>query len=299
MRNKDFIGLILVACGAIFFSTKAIFVKLTYQYDIDSVTLMSLRMLFSLPFYLAIAWFFSRRKHFARLSKKTMFQVVLLGFMGFYLSNYLDLTGLQYISANLERLILFLYPTFVVLISTVFLQSRIRWMEILALLISYLGVALIFTYDLSILGDEVIVGSLFTLGAAVSFAAFNLGARWVMLSMSSVQFTCYAMLSASVVILGHFMLVNDWQLLFALPAKVYIIILAIALISTVLPSFLMTEGISRLGASRASITSMIGPVSTAILAFFILTEPFTLIHGVGMVLVLIGVGIITVFSQED
>ena len=280
-------GVILVAMAAIFFSAKAIFVKMAYQYSVDTVTLMTLRMGFSLPFYLITGWLFANSNQ-TPLTQNDYFKVIAIGVCGYYLASLFDLNGLRYISASFERLILYLYPTMVLLISAVIFKKKILRKEKIALVVGYLGIAVIFLYDQSLQGDDILLGTINVLLSALAFAVFIVGSGQLGPRIGSVRFTTIAMVAASVVIGLHFLLTHPISAL-RVASEVYWIALAIAVISTVIPTYLMAAGINKIGANQGALVGAIGPVSTMVMAYFILGEVLTPIHIVGMVLVLVSV----------
>lgn len=196
--------------------------------------------------------------------------------------------GLQYISAGLERLILFLYPTFVVLLSLVFQKRAINRVEVIALLLSYLGIAFVFLENMSGDSSQVLKGSLLILASALSFAFFIMGSGVMVKRIGSTKFTAYSMTISCLVTLTHYVITHDFSLP-DLPRQVYFLALMLALISTVIPAFLMNAGIKKVGASKAAIISSIGPVSTLVLAYFFLSEEITYVQLFGTALVISGV----------
>jgi len=286
-------GLSLVLLGALGFSTKAILIKLAYAHgqNVDAISLMALRMLFSLPFFVFVAVWDSKKSSASPLSLRHWFSVFLLGLLGYYVSSYLDFAGLQFISAGLERVILFLFPTFVVLFTAI---AQKRWLGIRtswALVLSYSGLVLVFIDQLSVWAADIWLGSGLVLGAAIVFAFFTMGSGMMTHRIGSNRFTAYTMTVASAATLIHFAVQHGWDL-DNLPPDVYGLAAMMALFSTVLPAFFMNAGIRRIGAGRAAIISTIGPIGTLILAFFILHEAITPKQLAGTALVLLGVYVV-------
>jgi len=211
-----------------------------------------------------------------------------IGLLGYYLSSYFDLEGLNYISSQLERLLLFTYPTVVVILSWLVFGNRINRQVIGALILAYAGVFVLFFHDLGKQGDGVITGSLLVLTACLTFACYLLLSKTKIQQLGSLVFTCIAMFGASSMIFVHFSVVHDIQDL-SIPMPVFWISLWLAIGCTVIPSFLMSAGIARVGPEQASIVGGSGPVLTALMAVFLLGEDFTLYHLIGMLMVIIAI----------
>ncbi len=284
-------GILLAIAGACLFSTKPIIIKFTYAYPIDPVTLMTLRMAFSLPFYLLFAVLAFRERKASQtptdLSRTTLLQTALVGVLGYYIASYLDLEGLTRITAQFERLILFTYPTFVILLGALFFKHKITVRMLLALGVTYAGLAVIFGQDLQLFGDGVITGAAFVLGAAVTFAGYILFSQFGIKKLGARLFTFFAMIAASIAILCHFALTHSLQILIQ-PVQVYGLTFMIALISTVAPSFMIAAAIEKIGPGPTSLLSGVGPVFTTVLGIVLLSETFTPWHFVGIILVLGG-----------
>ena len=284
-------GILLAIAGACFFSTKPIIIKFTYTYAIDPVTLMTLRMAFSLPFYLLFALLAFRERKLSGtptdLSRTTLLQTALIGVLGYYIASYLDLEGLTRITAQFERLILFTYPTFVILLGALFFKHKITGQMLLALGLTYAGLAVIFGQDLQLFGDEVISGAAYVFGAAITFAGYILFSQFGIKKLGARLFTCFAMIAASIAILVHFALTHSLHMLIQ-PVQVYGLTFMIAVISTVLPSFMIAAAIEKIGPGPTSLLSGVGPVFTTFLGIVLLSETFTAWHFTGMILVLIG-----------
>lgn len=285
-HRQFLIGLAIGICGAILFSAKAIVAKLIYRYQVDAVTLIAFRMLFALPFFAAIALWKARTE--APLTGREKGQIVLLGLLGYYLSSFLDFLGLQHITAGLERLILFLTPSFVLLISVFFLKKKISGLEWAALGISYSGTVLVFVHDARLGGANVVLGSLFVLGSALSYASYLLLSGELVKRVGAMRLVAYAMCVSSVACILQFFLLRPSAMLVQ-PTAVYGLSAINAFFCTVLPVFLTMTAVQRIGAATASQAGMIGPVSILFLAALILGEPITAIQIAGTVLVLCGI----------
>ena len=279
-------GLAIAIAGAVLFSTKAIVAKLLYRYHLDAVTVIAFRMLFSLPVFAAVARWKMRTE--APLSVADRWRLVGLGLIGYYVSSFLDFLGLQYISVGLERLILFLTPTFVLLITAVFLKRRISRYEWMALALSYCGIVLVFVHDLGGGKGDAVTGALFVLGSAVSYAIYLLGSGELVRRIGSLRLVSYAMCVSSVACITQFFVLRPAALLIQ-PAEVYGLSLVNGVFCTILPVFMTMIAVQRIGATTASQAGMIGPVSTLFLGALILGEPITAVQLGGTGLVFAGI----------
>lgn len=285
-RKAFLAGLAIAIAGAVLFSTKAIVAKLLYRYQIDAVTLIAFRMLFSLPFFAAVAIWKARTE--PSLTGRERGQIVFVGLIGYYLSSFLDFLGLQYISAGLERLILFLTPSFVLLLSLFFLKKKITGLEWLALGTAYLGTVLVFLHDARAGGSNILLGGAFVLGSAVSYAIYLLMTGELVRRVGSMRLVAYAMCVSSVACIAQFFLLRPASMLVQ-PAGVYGLSVVNAVMCTVFPVFLTMAAVARIGAATTSQAGMIGPVSTLFLGALILGEPLTGIQLAGTALVLAGI----------
>ncbi|MES2208361.1 MAG: DMT family transporter [Pseudomonadota bacterium] len=285
-HKKYLMGLLIAVIGAILFSGKAILAKLIYRYQVDAVTLLFFRMSFSLPFFAAIALW--KTITLPPLLKNDRISIVVLGLLGYYLSSFLDFLGLQYINAGLERLILFLTPSFVLLISVLFLKKRISRFEVGALFVCYAGVVLVFINDAFKGGKNIILGSAFVLVSAISYALYLIFSDKLVKRVGTIRLVAYAMCVSSLACIIQFFILRSPSLL-TQPVAVYGYSVMNAIFCTVMPVFLTMWAVERVGASTASQAGMIGPVSTLILGAFILNEPITWIQIIGTLLVLSGI----------
>ncbi|MDR6951752.1 drug/metabolite transporter (DMT)-like permease [Ancylobacter sp. 3268] len=288
------------AAGAILFASKGIIIKLAYGEGIDPETLLALRMAFSLPFYLAIGALALRsmRVRGEPLPGFSIFaQSAAVGALGYWFSSYVDFLGLQYISASFERLILFTYPLFVVLFGALLFGQPIRLKALWTFLIAYGGLALIFMEGLATVGTDVARGAMFVGMAAISFALYQLMARKLLNSIGSALFTCVAMISASVLALGQFVLIRPIAGLMVSP-RVLMLSLLIAIGATVLPTFLMNAALKRISAQANSMISTVSPVATMVLAFLVLGETASLLEFAGAALVMTSVGWFTLSDRR-
>lgn len=292
---RRWIGPACAVLGVLGFSFKAIFIKLAYvAHPVDPITLLTLRMLYSAPLFAAIAWWASRGPGTAPIARADWRLLAVLGFIGYYLSSLFDFIGLQYISASLERLILFLYPTFVVLLSAWWLRTPITGRAVLALLLSYAGIALAFWHDLRITGDAAatLTGGGLVLASAALYAAYLVRAGGIIARLGSLRFVAWAMLASTVYVLAHFVLTRPLAALTA-PARVQGLALVMAIFSTVLPTLLIAESVRRMGANAASLVGALGPFFTIAFGAMLLGEPVHQLQLAGAVLVLGGVLLVT------
>ncbi|WP_342116710.1 DMT family transporter [Pseudoduganella sp. OTU4001] len=279
-------GLAIAIGGAVLFSTKAIVVKLLYRFQLDAITVIAFRMLFSLPVFAAIALWQMRTA--PPLSRADAWRLIGLGLVGYYLSSFLDFLGLQYITVGLERLILFLTPTFVLLASSLWLKQHIGRRQWLSLLIAYGGIVLVFWHDVRGGGSNVALGSLLVLGSALAYALYLLASGEMVKRLGSLRLVSYAMCVSSAACIGQFFLLRPASLLMQ-PLEVYGLSLVNGILCTVMPVFMTMVAVQRIGAGAASQAGMVGPVSTLFLGALILAEPVTGWQLAGTALVLAGI----------
>lgn len=258
------------------------------RHVVDAITLLALRMLFALPVFIAIAAIEERRPHAARLSRRQFMMVIVLGLMGYYLASVLDFIGLQYISAGVERLILFLFPTFTVLLSALLLGRRIGRVEVQALLLSYAGVALAVQQEVALDGDNTVAGALLILGSTLAYALYLIGSGELIPKVGARRFMAWAMIVSCLAVVVHFLMVRETSAL-QQPLPVYGYGLLIAVLSTILPAFMLAGAIHRIGASHTSIVGGVGPVVTIVLAALLLGESMSMLQITGAMLVIGGV----------
>ena len=275
--------------AAIAFSGKGVIIKLAYRHGVDAVTLLALRMLFSAPFFVLLGWWAARGKDVQPLSPRDRWMIVGLGLVGYYLASYFDFLGLQYVTAALERLLLFVHPTFVVLFSALLFARRITGRDVFAIAVSYLGIALAFGHDVATQPGNVVLGSFWVLMSALFYAAYLIGSGRIVHRVGTLRFATYAGLVSSVAVVAQFLMMRDAHLLVSQAMPVYWLSLLMAVVSTVLPIVLTMEGIRRVGASHASIVASVGPLATIALGAIFLGEPVTWYQIVGAALVLTGV----------
>lgn len=282
-RNR---GLLYALGAATLFSFKPVLVKLIYVYDLNTITLMAWRMLISGPVYLVIGLLLLARhtKSGRKIENHWYIKALLVGLIGYYLAALFDLLGLQTITAQLERLILFSYPAWVAVLSVLLLRKPLAKNTLLALALSYAGIAVIFISDWQILGDRVLVGSIWVLLSALAFSLYIVLSKPIIDQVGAREFTIIAMLSSSVITLIHFFSVESPATLI-IPMPAFWLIFIMAMLTTVLPSFMLAAAISRIGPAKTAITGTIGPAMTSIFAVFLLDEHFGWPQAVGLVLV--------------
>lgn len=287
---NDPVGYAYAVGGAILFSTKGIFIKLAYGMGASPEMLLSLRMLVALPVYLVILLVIVRRgdRLVAALTPRLVLTSMAIGILGYYVSSYLDFLGLNFVSAQYERLVLFTYPFFVLLLGIAFFGDRMVWGVVPSMLVSYAGLLVIFGWNLAVQPDGLVLGTLFVLGSAVTFALYQHLAKRQMLVIGAGLFTCIGMSTAALCAIAQNLALSGPASYLALKPQIWACGLALGVFGTVLPSFLMNAGMSRIGARATASTAAFGPVVTIVIAVIVLGEPFTLYHAIGTGLVLLG-----------
>ncbi|HEX6892803.1 MAG TPA: DMT family transporter [Chryseolinea sp.] len=285
-------GIFLCLFGAICFSTKAIFVKLAYKdTDVAPVTLLALRMIFSLPFFTVSAFLSSNQSTNVKFSKKQWLAIAGIGCLGYYVSSLLDFLGLQYVTAGIERLILFIYPTLVLAISSTIFKTRITSRQWLAVAVTYVGLIAACLPEIqgeTGPGENFWKGSLLILICALTYAMYIVGSGKLIPLVGSSKFNSYAMSFAALAVIIHFFVTSGASLT-EQPSTVYAYSFGMAIIGTVIPSYLIAEGINRIGSGNAAIVGSVGPVSTIVQAAIFLQEPINALQLVGTALILGGV----------
>ncbi|KGL62514.1 DMT family transporter [Polaribacter sp. Hel1_85] len=286
--KRFWFGVFLGVLGIVLFSSKAVMVKLAYTYKVDAITMLLLRMLFSFPFYVVIAYLYRKEKQEIITTKKDFVWVVFFGLVGYYLASFFDFVGLIYIKASLERIILFVYPTVVIILNRLFFKLPITKIQWFAIILSYLGIVIAFSDEVDISGNNVYLGAFFVLISAITYASYLVGSGWLIPKFGVVKFTAYAMLVSCICVFIHFSIIGKTDL-FNLPWQVYGFGLLIAVFATVIPSFLVSASIKIISSSNFAIVAGVGPISTIVLASFFLNEKLTLLQFFGAALVIIGI----------
>jgi len=279
-------GLVLAMLGAIGFSGKAIIVKLAYRHGVDAVTLLMWRMLLALPLFLLLAWWAGRGK--PRLTARDWRDIGVLGFTGYYLASFLDFAGLAYITASLERLILYLNPTLVLLISVVFFHHRLQPRQVFAMAVSYAGVVAVFAHELHFEGLNTALGTALVFGSAVSYAVYLALSGRVVQRLGALRLTGLASSVACALCIGQFALLRPLSAAWVSEPVLWLSVLN-ATACTVAPVLMLMLAIARIGAPLAAQVGMVGPMSTVLMSVFILGEPMNAWIALGTLLVLVGV----------
>jgi drug/metabolite transporter (DMT)-like permease len=293
-------GMVLAALGAIAFSGKAIIVKLAYRYQVDAVTLIMYRMLFALPLFIVMAWWGTYRQGDGvrlALTRRDMAGIFGLGFSGYYLASFLDFAGLQYISASLERLILYTTPTLVMGLGWLMYGRSIQRMQLWGMVISYLGVVLVFGHEVRLEGGGAALGTLLVFLSAVSYAIYLSYSGELVKRLGALKLVGMATTVACVLCILQFVLLRpmNWSAFQVAPEVIWLSLLN-AIACTAVPVLLVMMAIERIGAGATAQTGMVGPIATILMGVWILGEPFTIWVGFGTALVVVG---ILVFSHAS
>jgi drug/metabolite transporter (DMT)-like permease len=291
-RYRYWLGAFFVFVSAFCFATKGILIKLAYQYPIDAISLLTLRMLFALPFYVGIALNLARKQAPVKLTIRQWATLAMLGITGYYFASFFNFLGLVYITASLERILLFTYPTFVLLMNAFGFGRRITRTQIMALIMTYAGLLLAFWGNIETsVQKDIFWGTFWVILSGVVYAIYLVGSDQMISRVGSQRFTCYAMIAATVPTVLHCAIQNGLRL-GQYPTSVYALGLGMAIFVTVIPTFLIAEGIKRVGSGNASIIASIGPIFTIILSTTILHETISSEQIIGTLLVLAGVFLI-------
>ena len=288
------VGFVLVFLSAFCFACKGILIKLAYQYQIDSISLLTLRMLFALPFYVGTALYLSRsakvrQEPVVALTIRQWSVLALLGITGYYFASFFNFLGLVYVTASLERILLFTYPTFVLLLNAVGFGRRVTRLQVLALGLTYAGILIAFVGNIDhTKQDNVLLGAFWVILSGLVYAIYLVGSDRMIARVGAQRFTCYAMMAATVPAVLHCAWQNGLHL-GSYPVPVYALGLSMGIFVTVIPTFMMAEGIRRVGSGNTSIIGSIGPIFTIVLSAVILHERITILQIFGTLLVLGGV----------
>ncbi len=305
---KRLVGAGMVILGAIGFSSKAVIVKLMYRYGVDTISTLALRMLFSVPFFCLVILYQYKKVPIHTLRPKDKILIPIMGIIGYYGSSLLDFLGLQYISASLERLILFIYPTIVILLMAILFKQKITKNQVIALIMTYLGISLALLTDFSTNSTNFFSGIALIFSSAVTYSIYLIGSGRIIPRVGSLLYTSYVMLIAALCVFIHYFFTKSSSL-WDFPQEVYQLNIWMAMIATVAPAFLTAEGIRLIGSDNMAIVGTIGPISTIVLANIFLDEPIVLWQVIGTLFVLAGIlligvkkkekAIVTVENQED
>ncbi len=278
------------------FSGKAIIVKLAYRHGVDAVTLIMYRMLFALPIFTLMAWWSSRGK--PALTRKDWLGVLGLGFTGYYLASFLDFAGLSYISASLERLILYINPTLVLLLGLVLYKRKIQRQQIWGMLISYAGIMLVFGHEITLEGGQVALGAVLVFLSAISYAVYFIFSGELVQRLGSIRLVGLATTVACLLCIAQFVILRPWSAALVAPEVIWLSVLN-ATLCTALPVLMVMMAIERIGAGMAAQAGMVGPVSTILMGVVILGEPFTAWVAAGTVMVMLGIFVFTYRRKLD
>jgi len=279
-------GLALAMLGAIAFSGKAIIVKLAYRHGVDAVTLIMYRMLFALPLFVVLSWWAGRGK--PPLTRRDRVVVAGLGFCGYYLASFLDFAGLVYVTASLERLILYLNPTLVLLLGHVLFRREVTRRQVVALAVSYCGVLLVFGHEVTLAGADAALGAALVFGSAVSYAVYLVCSGEEVRRLGALRLTGLATTVACVLCIAQFLLLRPVSSMAVAPEVIWLSVLN-ATLCTFAPVVMVMMAVERIGATLAAQTGMVGPLSTILMGVLILGEPFTPWVAAGTVLVIAGI----------
>lgn len=304
------LGVIFAAIGAALFSLKAILIKLAYlpgagmAFEVDAITLMALRMMFAGPIYLAIFLTLMRRRiGKTPLPRKAVIGALALGCLGYYICPFLDFNGLKFITAQLERLILFTYPAFVLILGALFFGATLSWRGAMFAVLAYAGIGVIYLGGDIASGDNVALGSTLVLACAVLFALFQLLAKPLIAQLGAGMFTCISMMAASTAVLSHFAIDNiaagTLDTALSLPPRIWVLGAAIAIMSTLIPSFLVNIAIGKIGPQTVSMIGMISPIVTIAFAINLLGEPFGVVDALGTALTVGGIAAYSWYSGRE
>jgi drug/metabolite transporter (DMT)-like permease len=277
----------IVAASSLFFCSKAVFVKLAFRYDMDAVTVLALRMAMALPFFLIGGWLDGRRNP-RPISRKDWGMLALLGFFGWYLSSVVNFMGLEHVSVGLERMILYTYPSIVILGSVLFFKKPLRLVVVGAMGISYLGILIGYQAEAATSSAETLYGALLVFASAVSYAVFVMLSGQVVSRIGPIRFTSCVVGFSAIFVLIHFSLTHPPSLLMNLSSGAYGCGIALAIAGTVIPSYLFGIGLKRAGSQAFAIIGMVGPLGTVFLGWFILGESLNLTQILGLLLTLAG-----------
>ncbi|WP_406684096.1 DMT family transporter [Seonamhaeicola sp. MEBiC1930] len=297
-KSRTFIyGILLGLLGIVLFSSKAVMVKLAYRYEIDPISILLLRMVFSFPFYLVTLFYVRKKSAVVKTTSKDWIWLAFFGFIGYYLASYFDFIGLVYIKASLERIILFVYPTVVLLLNKFFLKQSITKTRVGAIALTYLGIIIAFGNEVAISGIESLLGGFFVVLSAITYASYLVGSGWLIPKFGVTRFTSYAMIVSCICVFIHYGISMKTSIL-GYPWQVYFLGFLIAFFATVIPSFLVSQAIKMINSSNFAVIAGAGPISTIILAAIFLGERLTILQFLGAIVVIIGILLVSLKKQK-
>mgnify|MGYP002777248329 CR=1 FL=1 len=288
IKQEKIKGFIYVCVSALLFASKGILIKLAYNEKIDPLSLLTFRMIFAVPFFVGIGLWLTLKEH-PKIPLTDYILLIILGLIGYYYSSLLDFYGLEYVTAGMERLILFIYPTMVAVFSAIIFKKKITKIMAFSLLMTYVGIMLVVVYDLSFNGIASLPGIIYIFLSAFTFALYLVFSDNLVHKFGSIRFSCYIMTTSSIGVFTHYLINHSPSQLLGYSNNIYMLALGLGTFGTVIPAFLMTDGIKKIGARNTAITSTLGPIFTIILAAIILGEPITFIQIAGTALVTGGV----------
>ncbi len=292
MQSGFYLSIILASLGAILFAAKAIVVKFSYQYGATADVVLTLRMVFSLPIFWLAVWWNQRVASPEPLIKKDIIKVCAIGLLGYFLSSYLDFLGLHYISAGLERVILYLTPAIVLVLSKFFLKKEIDPRQYWAMVVAYLGIMMVFMHDIELNNQgAVILGSILVFLAAVVYSVYLIFAGELVGRVGSIRLVALASASATVATCIQSLVLGADQLFVQQP-EVYYFAFINALFCTFMPMLFIMMAVNRIGSSLTAQAGTIGPVGTAFLGWYFLSEPVSTLQLAGIAVVLVGIAIL-------
>ena len=284
-RRRYIYGILMAAVGSMLFSGKAVLIKFAYADGANAETLIALRMLMAFPMFYSIYWWHSRKRSMSPLTWLDRGKLIGLGFLGYFLSSYVDFLGLQYISVGLERIVLYLTPTIVLLISYFVLHKPISRLQWYALVVGYLGVIIVFIQDASSTGIRAWVGMLLVFSSACFYAVYMIGAGEMVKRIGSVRLVFYASSASAVFSITQSLIYSPTAMLEQLP-QIYWLSLLNASLCTVIPMLMIMVSINRIGSPLVAQAGILGPVSTVFMGYIFLSEPITWLQIGGMTLVI-------------
>jgi drug/metabolite transporter (DMT)-like permease len=274
----------IVAASSLFFCSKAVFVKLAFRYGMDAVTVLALRMAMALPFFVIGGWM-DAKSNPRPISKKDLLHLALLGFFGWYLSSMVNFEGLRHVSVGLERMILYTYPSMVIIASVFLLRKNLRWGVVVAMLVSYLGIVIGYHAETAVNDNaDTLLGAGLVFASAVSYAVFVLLSGEMIARIGAIRFTSCVVAFSSVYVLVHFAITHPPGALLRLPAGAYGCGIALAIFGTVIPSYLFGIGLKRAGSQAFAVIGMVGPLGTVFLAWMLLGESVNVTQMLGLML---------------
>ncbi len=291
--NKNTQGIFLAIVGALMFSSKAILVKFSYGYGLDKLSLLFLRMSFALPVYLVIACIQYKKNKSTNLNVKDWLILLFIGILGYYFASFLDFWGLHYIGAGLERLILFLYPTMTVILGALILKKRIRKNQVLAILIAYVGIGIAFSDQIyQTQNNNFWFGALLVFLSALTFSFYLIGSENLVTKLGVMKFTSYCMVVSCMAVIVHFNL-QATESIFTYSREAYFTAFCVSVFNTIIPSFIISAAIYRIGSAKTAILSSVGPVFVLVVAAIFLGEAITFTKVLGAFVVIVGVWLIS------